>query len=87
MTGLNNGESRFRWEELPNNMAECSLNRAKLPGGWLILAIYSRPESVPVQFRNENNDELPIEYIDSPPSVTLTFFPDPNHNWDGTTLE
>ena len=78
---------RFQWEELPNNMPECSLYRAKLPGGWLILAVYSRPQSVPVQISNETEDETRIEYMDSPPSTSLTFLPDPDHHWDGTTLE
>ena len=80
-------QQRFKWENLPNNMTECDMYRAKVPGGWLILVIYSKPQSVPVQINDESQDESYVEYYDSPPSVSTTFLPDPEHTWDGTTLD
>lgn len=52
-------EPAFRWEKL--NAVGVATSRAKLPGGWLILA-------------GEGS------------SRALTFYPDPDHKWDGTTL-
>ena len=85
---LQKSKQKFKWERLPNDMSDCNLYRAKLPGGWLILIIYSKPQSVPVQvYNNEGQAESYVGYQDSPPNVSSTFFPDPDHQWDGTTLD
>lgn len=84
---LERAQQRFKWERLPNNMADCDLYRAKVPGGWLILVVYSIPQSVPVQINDESQDEPYVQYSDSPPSVSTTFLPDPEHQWDGTSLD
>lgn len=47
----------LRWERLVSSAAH-SISRAKVPGGWLVLAGDS----------------------------ALTFYPDPDHRWDGRSL-
>ncbi|MDQ2732193.1 MAG: hypothetical protein M3Y56_11085 [Armatimonadota bacterium] len=53
----------FKWQ-LVEDEGEYSTLRAKVPGGWLVMA--SSPGSIH--------------------SPSITFYPDPKHLWDGSTL-
>ena len=60
-------ETKLVWEELKSSRAETGIfeigwkvHRAKILGGWLVLAIHN--------------------------TTGLTFYPDPDHKWDGGSL-
>lgn len=60
-----------RWEEVYDRTGD-SMTRMKVPGGWLV--------------RNYTNrvvydDELSMRVEAGRGSVTMTFYPDPNHEW------
>jgi hypothetical protein len=50
------------WEEVKSDPSQYwNVHRAKVPGGWLVLAAYGTNSG-------------------------LTFYPDPDHDWDGSSL-
>jgi hypothetical protein len=53
--------AKLQFEKLELNTANVRLSRAKIPGGWLLLAA-------------------------SNSGGGLTFYPDPQHKWDGNSL-
>jgi hypothetical protein len=58
-----------KWEYLSTQFLtghhpQVSLYRAKVPGGWLVLAVLGLTGE----------------------SGTITFYPDPGHAWDGSSL-
>jgi hypothetical protein len=60
-------ETKLVWEELKSSRADAGIfgigwkiHRAKILGGWLVLAIHN--------------------------TTGLTFYPDPEHKWDGGSL-
>jgi hypothetical protein len=60
-------ETKLVWEELKSSRAETGIfeigwkvHRAKVLGGWFVLAIHN--------------------------TTGLTFYPDPEHKWDGGSL-
>jgi len=57
---------QLAFNRLPTNSQSHWIERAKIPGGWLVTS--GRPY-----------DEKPI--------VSITFVPDPNHEWDGKSID
>lgn len=51
------------WTDVETNFNTRGLDRAKVPGGWLLIM---------TDFDSE--------------AMTMTFYPDPDHKWDGSSL-
>lgn len=57
------GSAQLVWEKLDSKgggIMHWDVHRAKVPGGWLVLAIHN--------------------------TAGLSFYPDPEHRWDGGSL-
>ena len=57
--------AKLNWEKLDQDPDYFSTYRAKVPGGWLVMVVYSGGAGA---------------------GTGVTFYPDPNHKWDGRSL-
>lgn len=67
----------FTWENLHTAVRSPEVWRAKVPGGWFVWATNVNVETL----NNWSNwqSRFPV------PFSGLTFYPDPDHVWDGST--
>lgn len=65
-------ECTLSWEQLPATAAPLDLHisRAKVPGGWLVIA-YSYDK---------------YGHTSGQKALTMTFYPDQKHAWDGASM-
>ena len=66
------------WQEIPITKTYFSMHRAKVPGGWLV---HISGEIWPTMATPIGIPFLPVL------GMTMTFYPDPEHLWDGASLE
>lgn len=61
-----------KWEELDQLDGYGELHRAKVPGGWIVRQL--------VDYKVKNQEEDINDF-----SISITFYPDPKHEWNGSS--